>query len=280
MGKTQGTPGIYFETHGTSGPKLLLIMGFGMRGSLWKPQLDELSRDHQVAIFDNRGIGRSDLPAAPFTMREMAFDALRVVGELGWERFHLAGVSMGGMVAQEVAIRAAERIASLTLIATHCGGPTGFIPTIAGARAFTAALAGSPTQRPAALERLLYPDAYLATVDRAALALRVAAQVVDPAPFRSLLMQLGAVARFDCRSRLGDISAPTLVVKPSLDVLVRPSHADALVQGIPNARLLAYDDAGHGIAFQHAVSLSNAIREHVARAVGRVAASPEAAVAA
>src|SRR5688572_9746921 len=98
MGKTHGAPAIHFETHGTVGPKVLLIMGLGMRGALWRPQIDELSRDHQLATYDHRGIGESGLPDRAFTMREMAFDALRVAGALGWERFHVAGVSMGGMV--------------------------------------------------------------------------------------------------------------------------------------------------------------------------------------
>lgn len=263
-GITQGEPGIFFETYGALGPKVLLVMGLGMRGALWRPQIDDLARDHRLATYDHRGIGKSGLPARPFTMREMAFDALRVAGALGWERFHLVGVSMGGMVAQEVAIRAAERIASLTLIATHPGGPSGMVPTALGLRAFASALLGPAAGRPAAFERLLYPDAWLATVDRAALAKRAAAQLGDPAPRRTVLMQLGAVARFDSRSRLGDITAPTLVVRPDLDVLVRPAHSDALSRGIRGARLLAYADAGHGVAFQHAVPLSRAIREHVA----------------
>jgi pimeloyl-ACP methyl ester carboxylesterase len=263
-GFTQGEPGIYFETHGAVGPKVLLVMGLGMRGALWRPQIDDLAKDHQLATYDHRGIGKSGVPARPFTMREMAFDALRVAGALGWERFHLVGVSMGGMVSQEVAIRAAERIASLTLIATHPGGPTGMVPTAMGFRAFASALLGPAAGRVAAFERLLYPDAWLASVDRDALAKRVGAQLGDPAPRRTVLMQLGAVARFDSRARLGEITAPTLVVRPGLDVLVRPTHSDALSRGIPGARLLAYDDAGHGVAFQHAAPLSRAIREHVA----------------
>ena len=268
MAMTQGDPGIHFETHGTSGPKLLLIMGLGMRGALWKPQIDQLAHDHQLATYDHRGIGGSDAPRRPFTMREMAFDALRVAGELGWERFHLAGVSMGGMVAQEVAIRAAERISSLTLIATHPGGPTGMMPTALGFRAFSTALLGPASTRVAAFERLLYPDAWLATVDREALARRVGAQVGDPAPRRTVLMQLAAVARFDARARLDDITAPSLIVRPGLDLLVRPSHSDALARGIAGARVLRFDDAGHGIAFQHAVALSQAMREHVASVEG------------
>lgn len=280
MQKTQGEPGIYYETHGSSGPRLLLIMGLGMRGALWRPQIDELARDHQVAIFDNRGIGQSDAPARSFAMRDMAFDALRVAGSLGWERFHLAGVSMGGMIAQEVAIRAPERLLSLTLIATHPGGPTGMVPTPRGLRAFTSALLGPAAGRPAAFERLLYPDAYLATVDREALARRVGAQLGDPAPRRSVLLQIGAVAGFDSRSRLGDIAAPTLVVKPGLDILVRPSHSEVLARGIPKARLLEYADAGHGIAFQHAVALSRAMREHIAQVAGPHAAASVADAAA
>jgi 3-oxoadipate enol-lactonase len=263
---TRGTPRIAYETHGASGPPVLLIMGLGMRGALWKPQIEVLSEDHRLATYDHRGVGGSDPPTGAFRMKDMAFDALRVAGALGWHRFHVVGISMGGMVAQEVALAAPERVTSLSLVATHPGGAGGLVPTTGGLRDFAAAMLGPRGGRIGALERLLYPAPFLATVDREAMARRIGDQVGDPAPRRVVLLQLAAIAAFDARARLRDIAAPTLVVQPGLDALVRPSHAAVLANGIPGARLHAFPDAGHGVAFQHARPLSEVIRAHVAEA--------------
>lgn len=266
MPHTRGEPRIAYQAHGASGPPVLLVMGMGMRGTLWRPQVDDLAADHRVATYDHRGVGASEPPAGAFRMRDMAFDALRVAGALGWQRFHLVGVSMGGMVAQEVALAAPERVASLSLLATHPGGPGGLVPTGLGLRHFAEALLGPRARRVPAMERLLYPDEFLATVDRADLARRLGEQAAEPAPRRVILLQLAAIAAFDARRRLGEITSPTLVVKPARDALVRPGHADVLARGIPGARLHTFHDAGHGVAFQHAGSVSALIRAHVATA--------------
>lgn len=261
---TRGNPRIAYETHGASGPPVLLVMGLGMRGIVWRPQIEVLSEDHRLATFDHRGVGESDPPPGPFRMRDMAFDALRVAGALGWQRFHLVGISMGGMIAQEVALAAPERVASLALLATHPGGPTGMIPTPVGLRDFASAILGPRAGRIPAMERLLYPPEFLATVDRAELARRLGDQAVEPAARRVVLLQIAAIAGFDTRHRLGEIVAPTLVVQPGRDVLVRPGHAEVLARGIPGARLHTFHDAGHGVAFQHARPLSELLREHIA----------------
>ncbi len=265
MHVTRGAPRIAYETHGASGPPVLLIMGLGMRGALWRPQIEVLSEDHRLATYDHRGVGASDPPSGPFRMKDMAFDALRVAEALGWQQFHVVGISMGGMVAQEVALAAPERVLSLSLVATHPGGAGGLVPTSGGLRDFASAMLGPRRGRVAALERLLYPAAFLETVDRAALARRIGDQVGEPAPRRVVLLQLAAIAAFDTRARLADIAAPTLVVQPGLDALVRPSHATVLARGIRGARLHAFPDAGHGVAFQHALPLSEVLRAHVAR---------------
>jgi pimeloyl-ACP methyl ester carboxylesterase len=155
-------------------------------------------------------------------------------------------------------------VASLTLVATHPGGPGGLVPTATGLRHFAAALLGPRAQRVPAMERLLYPEEFLATVDREALARRLGAQAAEPAPRRVILLQLAAIAGFDVRHRLGEIAAPTLVVQPARDALVRPGHAEVLARGIPGARLHTFHDAGHGVAFQHAAPLSELVRAHVA----------------
>lgn len=265
MRRTKSAPYIAYDSAGEAGPRVLMVMGLGMRGAVWKPQIEGLRDTHKLAWLDNRGIGESDLPEKPFTVRDLADDVLRVADELAWDRFHLVGVSFGGMISQEVALAAQARLQSLTLIATHPGGPLGLAPTGSGLPKWFKSAVGSTATRIDQMAKLLYPAEYLAIADRDALRARMRLQFeVMPAKKTSLL-QLLAVARHDTRKRLSRIHVPTLVVKPERDELVRPFHSDRLFRGIPSAQLLVIPDAGHGVTFQSAAKLNAAIAEHVAR---------------
>ena len=112
---------IVWEERG-SGPPLLLIQGLGYARWSWEPVLPGLAERFRVISFDNRGIGESDKPAGPYTAREMADDALQVLDEAGVERAHVLGASLGGMIAQELAVAAPERVERLVLCCTTPGG--------------------------------------------------------------------------------------------------------------------------------------------------------------
>lgn len=264
MPRTETTPSLHFETTGARGSAVLLVMGLGMQGRVWEPQVKDLSADHRVVMFDNRGIGKSDRLHGRPTIRDFADDAARVADAAGFERFHLVGVSLGGMISQELALRAPHRVRSLTLIATHPGGPFGVLPHVEGLTAFVRSLMGSRDARVRALQKVLYPPEFLAKVDKAQLDARMKLQVGDRAAPRTLAAQLFAVVRHDTRSRLAGIIAPTLVIRPDKDILVRPAHSDILARGIPGARLMPVPEAGHGVTFQSAKLVSDAIRAHVA----------------
>jgi len=274
-----GSPEIRWFSAGSRGPEVLLVMGLGMRGERWQPQVEGLCGAHRLAWFDHRGIGDSaPLPSRRLRMRDMAQDALRVADALAaearasgdtsgaWERFHLVGVSMGGMVAQELALRAPGRVRSLTLIATLGGGPLlQKLPPAAGLRAFVDAnLARGPEARIRALQSLLYTPEFLATCDRDALDARMRSHLGGRVAPRTLLGQLHAVFRHDTLARLPALTLPTLVVRPGRDVLVRPTHSDALLARLPNARHLALPDAGHGAIFQRAREVNTAIAALIA----------------
>ncbi|MFO0602250.1 MAG: alpha/beta fold hydrolase [Polyangiales bacterium] len=265
MQRTTTEPRLAYERAGERGPEVLLVMGLGMRGAVWRPQIDRLERDHRVVWFDNRGIGASDPMRGLPSMDDFALDALRVADDAGFGRFHLVGVSLGGMIAQELGLLAPGRLRSLTLIATHAGGPTGLVPHPRGLYHFARSFTQSGDARVEALQQLLYPPRFLRETDRAALAERIAAQTGAPADRRAALRQLVAVARHDTRARLREVRVPTLVLKPEEDVLVRPSHADVLASRIPGARLHRVRGAGHGLMFQCADEVADAIRAHVAR---------------
>ena len=265
---TSTTPRLRYWTAGQGRAPVLLIMGFGMQGRVWRPQIQDLGRDHRLAFYDHRGVGESERGAAArWTMADMAADALRVLDALGWESAHVVGVSMGGMIAQHLALRAEPRVRSLTLIATHEGGLLEALPTPRGMKLFVDSfLARGRGEKVAALRELLYPPEFLATVDETALAERMRDQVGRPAPRPVLLAQLEAVWRHRAGPRLVGLEVPALIVKPARDLLVRPTCSDSLHARMPHARLLELPDAGHGATFQSARTLNAAIRRLVSDA--------------
>ena len=262
---TESHPRLCYSVSGSAGPRLLLIMGYGMRGLVWREQIEGLKTDHQVLTYDHPGLGRSAPAEARPTMRTMGRHALRILDELGWDETHLVGVSMGGMISQELVLRAPSRFRSLTLIATHAGGLTTFLPSVKGLSLFVRGNLQNGRARVETLQKLLYTPDFVARVDRVDLARRMRDALGDRAPRDTLLGHLHAVARHRTRSRLSAITTPTLVVRPGRDILVRPSNCDLLHRHIPGSRLVRFDDAGHGVTFQEADALNEAIRDHVSR---------------
>jgi len=266
--QTTGTPSIRFWTAGTQGPRVLLIMGYGMRGDIWEPQINGLRQTHQVAWFDNRGIGDSERGSkSRWRMHDMALDTLSVMDHLGWEHCHLVGVSMGGMIAQEVALHAPHRLQSLSLIVTHAGGITlQKLPTRKGLKAFVGLNQGDLNQRIESLKRLLYPPEYLALADHEALRKRIQKRIGRPLDRATALGQLSAIARHDTRKRLGRLKMPTLIIKAGQDILVRPTASDHLKAYMPSAAFIEIPEAGHGVIFQASDRVNAVLQTHFKQA--------------
>lgn len=263
---TRSSPSLAFRTFGNEGPPVLFIMGFGMPGAVWAPQVDDLGRDHRCCHYDHLGVGDSDRGPFLRTMPAMAEDAMRILDELRWECAHIVGVSMGGMIAQELALGAEDRCASLTLIATHGGAPIASMPTPRGMWLFLKGLFGGRRTRAKSLPRLLYPDEFIERIGAAELRSHLSVRLEKPPPLRTVLGQLYAVTRHSTEARLDGLETPTLLVRPGKDILIRPSQTDRLAARIPNARVLRFDDAGHGVTFQKARELNEALRSHFATA--------------
>jgi len=261
---TRTRPSLSYRLSGEQGAPVIFIMGFGMPGAVWGPQVDELRRDHRCCHFDHLGIGESDRGPFLRTVPAMADDAIRILDDLAWDRAHVVGVSMGGMIAQELALRAADRCRSLTLIATHGGARVASLPTWKGMRLFVEGLFGGRKRRMRSLPRLLYPDEFLESIGSNALRSHLEVRLGHPPPLRTVFGQLYAVWRHSTESRLPRIVLPTLLVRPGKDILIRPTQTDRLARRIPNARVLRFDDAGHGVTFQKAAELNEALREHFA----------------
>ena len=236
-------PKIAWERHGAGAP-LLLIHGLGYARWGWEPVLPGLAERFDVILFDNRGIGESDAPSGPYTVPQLASDAVRVLDEAGVERAHVVGTSLGGMVAQELALSHPARVDRLVLACTTPGGPRSrpmpdttvslmveaatLEPEAALRRFVENALAPmTVAERPEIVERIL---AHRLTTRQA------------PAAWAA---QAGAGATFDAYDRLPGLGAPTLVQHGTEDVVVDPRNADLLVELVPGARLELFPGTGH-----------------------------------
>jgi len=262
---TRTAPRLSYQLFGQQGPRVLFVMGFGMPGAVWGPQVDELQSDYRCCHYDHLGVGESDRGPFLRTIPAMAEDAVRILDDLSWDQAHIVGVSMGGMIAQELGLGFADRCRSLTLIATHGGGSVGSLPTSRGLRLFFQGLFGGSKHRMRSLPRLLYPDEFLESIGPKAIRSHLDVRLGHPPAFRTILGQLYAVWRHSTESRLSQIALPTLLVRPGKDILIRPSQTDRLASRIANSQVLRFDDAGHGVTFQKAAELNGSLRDHFAR---------------
>ncbi|MCB9561263.1 MAG: alpha/beta hydrolase [Kofleriaceae bacterium] len=259
---------LFYDTAGDDGTPVLLIMGFGVPGHLWLNQIPTLATRHRVAWFDNAGAGRTlRARRRPPTMRDLGRHAIAVLDALGWPAAHVVGVSMGGMIAQEVALGHRARIRSLTLVVTHAGGLRNLVPPPASLALFARGFLGPRRHRVRALERLIFPDDYLRDVDVTPLRDALGEHVVAAAPAADRLRQVAAVLTHRTAPRLPRLAGtPTLVVVAARDRLVRPRQTRRLHQLIPGSRLLVLADAGHAVLHQCADRLNAALLEHFAHA--------------
>lgn len=248
-----------YTEHSHDGPPVLMIMGFGMRGDAWRRQSSVLAEHYRVVTFDHAGIGDSDpVPTRRLTMSDLVADTVSILDMLGWSEAHIIGISMGGMVAQNLALQHPDRVLSLALVATHAGGVKRGLPPLEGIKRFILSNVGS--QRMDSLAKLLFPPEYLAHHKEAAIQ-SLREDFRDPPPPETRLAQLHAVSTHRAAPHLHKISAPTLVVKPEKDILIHPHCSDELVRLIPGAVLETIPDAGHGIVRQTPDALNSILLE-------------------
>jgi pimeloyl-ACP methyl ester carboxylesterase len=261
--------GALFWTSAGSGPPVLLIQGVGVIGGGWGPQIDAMADRFRMIAFDNRGIGSSLLGNSPLTIESMAADALRVLDSAGVAECHVVGHSMGGLIAQHVALSAPHRVKSLALLCTFASGKEGSRMSPA---MFVSALRlriGSRAMRRQAMLSLIMPEAYLRTTDRTRLATSIGAlfgrDLADQPPI--VMRQLRAMSRYSAEPRLHELqSVPTLVVSGSFDRIARPSLGRALAGGIKGARYVEFAEAGHALPIQCADRVNALLVEHLDRA--------------
>ena len=234
---------MYYESIGR-GPAVLLILGQGMSIETGWRTIDRLSAQFRVLVFDNRDTGRSDYSPWPYVVSQMASDAVAVLDAAGESRAHVYGISLGGMVAQEVALQHGNRVDALVLGATTPGGPLAiphdpqvltFFTRVGAMGAEEAVWAAVPYSYG---ERTRREHGERIAED-------IARRMQHPTDALAYLHQVGAAASHSTYSRLGQISAPTLVVHGGQDVLQPSGNARLLADAIPRAELRLWPEAGH-----------------------------------
>jgi 3-oxoadipate enol-lactonase len=231
---------LYYREIGAGEP-LLLLMGLGGSQDGWgTPFLEALARNWRVLAMDHRGAGRSTRGAAPYSLAQLADDAATLLTAARAARAHVFGLSMGGMVAQELALRRPERVGGLVLASTNCGGRAAIWPSAAGRRRFLDGLEQTGSPLAPLLVTRAYASEHQAELQRRAL--RLLWSGTTPSVFRE---QARAIARFSTYDRLPQITAPALVLAGDSDELIPPANATVLQQRIPGAERTIAKNAGH-----------------------------------
>ena len=230
---------IYWDEQGQGAP-ILLIMGLGYASAMWHRIRPGLARHCRTIAFDNRGVGLSDVPPGPYSIAAMASDAAAVLDAAGINRAHVFGVSMGGMIAQELALQYPAKTHSLILGCTAAGGPTA---VRAESKVVDVLLARNMT--PEQAREAILPYIYDVATPREKIDEDIAVRqrwLPTPAGY---MAQLQAVLAFESYSRLDRITAPTLVIHGKSDALVPPANGELIASRIPAARLVLLDHASH-----------------------------------
>jgi pimeloyl-ACP methyl ester carboxylesterase len=251
---------LYYEQHGEGEP-LVLIMGLAADSQAWLFQVPEFSKRYRTVTFDNRGVGRSSKPPGPYSIAGMADDTARLMDALDIPRAHVVGVSMGGMIAQELALRHSERVKGLVLGCTFAaidGEITetrdASITQLGGAIGAD----GSLQIDAASIDPMMFMQQLLPRVfnpDYLQRELPTLIQLFSGAlqwgfSMEAILAQAEAAMGHDCTTRLGDISSPTLVITGDSDLLIPPRSSEKIASKIPGARLVKIPGGSHGFNFE------------------------------
>jgi pimeloyl-ACP methyl ester carboxylesterase len=241
---------IHYETHGDGEP-LLLIMGYGLSSDAWTPLLPLLA-GYQAIIFDNRGTGQSGPPGDDFTLHTLGDDAAAVLDDIGVTRAHVMGLSMGGMIAQAMAIDHPDRVATLVLGCTSpapirfMGDPEAGIQLFQG----TMLMGSDPDAALDILIPLVFSDEFLRenpSIRDLARLIVGQAKLSDDAAL-AMMRAFGDISKgtmFDVSDRLGEIAVPTLVQHGTADRLVPVEAGRYLAEHIPGAEYQEFEGAGH-----------------------------------
>ncbi len=236
-----------------SGEPLVMIMGLGANRSAWSSQIPFFKKHFRILTFDNRGVGKSDKPEGPYTIRTMADDTVKLMDHLEIEKAHVLGVSMGGMIAQELAINYPERISKLVLACTFSvkNDTSGDTPEQAGLLDLSPAKMAAAMVKLAAnkpVNRFIYGTVAM-----------IQSVFMGTSAREGLKNQIGACNIHNTLDRLSSIKSPTLVLVGTQDRLVKPVSSEVIAQNIPGATLVKIDGGSHMFYMENKTSFNQKV---------------------
>ena len=237
---------MYYEIHGEGEP-LVLIMGLGGDHFRWFRILPLLAENLKVLTFDNRGVGKTDKPDIPYTMKMMSDDIAGLMDSVGIKKAHLFGISLGGMIAQNFALLHPDRIISLMLGCTFCGGKH----TVSNERSGPSVLDPSlietmlPEERAVEMLPALYSREFIEE-NQEFVEIQIDYAKHNPIDIVGYRRQMGAVGTHDTYDQLPGIKLPTLVIAGDMDVLIPVENSRIVASRIPDATLVILEGLGHG----------------------------------
>lgn len=258
--ETQGQT-IYYEETGEGEP-LLCVMGLSADTLAWALQVPAFSERHRTIVFDNRDVGQSSQAEGSYEVADMAQDALGLADALGLDSFHLLGVSMGGAIAQEIALAAPERVRTLTLAVTFTagGGWARKLSETWGARVLE-----MPRERHVdELLLLNLSEDFFENAEAVEFARNLMLQNPHPQDPEAFVRQLDASSRHNTRDRLPSLPMPVHVIGGERDILVPVWKSQELAELIPGARLTVLERAPHGMTLERAQEFNSLVLDFIA----------------
>jgi 3-oxoadipate enol-lactonase len=259
---TDGTR-IHYEVTGKSGATpVLMIQGLGASKNAWNLQRIAMATRFRIISFDNRGAGRSDKPTEPFTLEQMADDALAVLDAAGIENAHVVGASMGGVISQIVAVKYPHRVRSLTLVCTACRNHP-WRQELLQSWAKTAEEKGMIEVGKEAAQWVMSPRSFRRLVP----AFTWMGPLAALRPRHSFVSQIDAIlnTREDLVDQLSTIAAPTMVIVGNQDILTPRGDSEEIAERIPNAELVVISGAAHGLMMEHSSTFNKILIEFLQR---------------
>jgi pimeloyl-ACP methyl ester carboxylesterase len=240
-----------------SGPPVVLIMGLGADGLAWREHVTAWSRTRTCIAVDNRGTGESDRPRGPYSSARMADDYAGVIRHLALDRPSVVGISMGGTIAQELALRHPGLVGNLVLVSSWAAC-TRYTQEVF--RSFALVRAASREAFARTIPLWIWTDRWTGSHQERLLADRAAA-VASPMPDHAFAAQVEACATHDARDRLSEIAARTLVTAGTADIFTPVAYAEELVAGIRHAQLRVFQGLGHAHHWEALDAFNDVVEE-------------------
>lgn len=234
-----------------SGEPVILIGGFTMVKESWRLQVEELMKDFRVITFDNRGVGETTVPTEPFTIADMAGDTVGLMDALGIDSAHVFGVSMGGLIAQILALDYPDRVKKVALGCTTHGGRHAVQPEKEVMDALAKASdATIPVEEGIRMRvPIIFSERFIQEEPERLEEFVQSSVQFSPTP-EGAAGQMGALSIFNVKRRLGEIQCPVLVITGSADRMMPPENSRLLYEGIEGAEPYMVDGAGHSFYFE------------------------------